>query len=552
MSKSTNLRKLLKRKKPTILVGSHNALSARLVEEAGFDGIWASSFEISASYAMPDANILTMFENLNIVKNMDDKVKIPVLADCDNGYGNAINVMRTVEEFEKAGIAGICLEDNIFPTRCSFYTGVKRELESIEEFAGKIKAAKSAQKTRDFLVIARTEALIAGWGQEEALRRAHAYAKAGADLILPHSKQETPKEIFEFAKVWYQDHETPLIAIPTIYKSVSANELYKKGFKLVIFANQTIRSAVKGMKQALATLKKKEKAEAVEKMIVSLPQIYELIGLEEMRNGEAKYLPKGEKPPKVIMIAGGKPSSAIKRVVGDLPVSMLDVRGKPLLQRQLDTFSEFNIREVVVVRGKDQKEKMNIPGVKYFDDDQQTGILHALFLAEKELEGKILFSYGDLLYDEAILEKLLASRRSIVLVIDRAWNENKTLSHAPDLVMATGRAVKSSRFYPLEKETRIKKIGKKIDCQKANGEFIGLALFSEKGVEILKQVYQRAKKKYKNKPFHEKESFIKGHFNGIIQEIIDSGYPVYALNIYKGWLDVDSFEDYQKAWRGST
>jgi len=136
LAKAKNLRQLIKEKRPIVLVAAHNGLSAKLVEEAGFDGIWASGFEISASYAIPDANILTMFENLNIAKVMNDRVKIPIIADCDNGYGNAINVMRTVEEYEKAGIAGICIEDNIFLKRCSFYSGVKRELEAIEEFVG--------------------------------------------------------------------------------------------------------------------------------------------------------------------------------------------------------------------------------------------------------------------------------------------------------------------------------------------------------------------------------------------------------------------------------
>lgn len=549
MKKSILFRKKLRSKSPIILVGAHNALSAKLVEEAGFDGVWASSFEISASHAMPDANILTMFETLNVVKSMDDKVNIPVIADCDNGYGNAINVIRTVEEFEKAGIAGICIEDNIFPKRCSFYTGVKRDLESIEEFAGKIKAAKSAQKTRNFFVIARTEALIAGWGQEEALRRAHAYAKAGADLIMPHSKKDSPDEVFGFAEAWYKEHKTPLVSVPTIYKGATASQLYKRGFKVVIFANHTVRSAVKGMREALATLREEQKAEAVDKIVVPLPEIYDLIGVAEMRDEEGRYLPKEEVPSKAIVLAAGAPPSPIKSLAGNLPVSMLDVRGQPLLQRQLKTLSDCKIHDVVVVRGY-KKEKLNLSGPRYYDnpDYRKRGILHSLWLVDKELEGGTLISYGDLLYDEAILEKLLSVKKDIVLVIDRAWNENKGVSRNPDLVITVGKPVKSPRFYPLEKDNRILAIGKKIDPQKANGEFIGLALFSQKGVKILKKAYRLAKRRYKNKTFHESENFAKGHFNDIIQEIIELNYPVYALNIYKGWLDVDSFEDYRKVW----
>ncbi|MFQ5723078.1 MAG: isocitrate lyase/PEP mutase family protein, partial [Terriglobia bacterium] len=169
MSKAAKLRELLGRAQPTLLVGAHNGLTAKLAEEAGFDGVWASGFEINAARALPDASILSMSEHLAVCGEINDATTLPVVADCDNGFGNAINVMRLVRECEKAGIAAISIEDNVFPKRCSFYASVKRELESIEEFSGKIRAAKNTQRAPDFAVIARTEAFIAGWGLEEAL-----------------------------------------------------------------------------------------------------------------------------------------------------------------------------------------------------------------------------------------------------------------------------------------------------------------------------------------------------------------------------------------------
>src|SRR4029077_16272193 len=182
-------RRLLLRGQGIVLVaGAHDALSAKLAEEAGFDAIWASGFGISAVQAVPDANILTLTETLEAVRRIVDAVGIPVIADCDNGYGNAINVIRTIGEFERAGAAGVCIEDNDFPKRCSFYAGVRRDLVAIEEHARKIEAATAARSARAFFVTARTEALIAGLGMEEALRRARAYAAAGADAVLVHSK----------------------------------------------------------------------------------------------------------------------------------------------------------------------------------------------------------------------------------------------------------------------------------------------------------------------------------------------------------------------------
>jgi len=132
---------LLARGDLVLAAGAHDALSAKLAEECGFDAIWASGFGISAVQGVPDANILTLTETLEAVRRIVDAVRIPVVADCDNGYGNAINVIRTVGEFERAGAAGVCIEDNDFPKRCSFYAGVRRDLVAVDEHARKIEAA---------------------------------------------------------------------------------------------------------------------------------------------------------------------------------------------------------------------------------------------------------------------------------------------------------------------------------------------------------------------------------------------------------------------------
>src|SRR5919109_966654 len=234
MHNASKLRAALKRPGALKVVGAHDALSARLIEQAGFDGVWASGFAISASLkCIPDASFITSSEQLEIERNIAEAVNIPVIADCDTGYGNALNVMRTVTERERAGVAAICIEDNVYPKRCSFYAGVRRELIPIEEHCGKIKAAKSAQTVRDFVIIARTEALIAGWGREEALKRAHAYADAGADAVLIHSKSPTFDELRAVAKAW--SGRVPLVVVPTIFDGVTAAELEEAGFKIVIY-----------------------------------------------------------------------------------------------------------------------------------------------------------------------------------------------------------------------------------------------------------------------------------------------------------------------------
>ncbi len=290
--KPAQLRALLERPGTVVAVGAHDALSARLIEAAGFPVVWASSFAVAAAQrAMPDVNLLTMTENLEVARHIADAVSVPVIADCDNGYGNAINVIRTVEEYEKAGIAGVSIEDNVFPKRSSLYPGMRRELVTVEEHAGKIRAATHARRDPDFVVIARTEALIAGWGMAEALTRARAYAEAGADMVLVHSKAPTADEVLEFMRRW--DRRTPIVVVPTLYPSVRLEELEAAGVKLVIFANQVLRGAVKGMRETLATLARTRQLEAAAPHIVPLEEIYELVRLAEFRADEAAFLPAG-------------------------------------------------------------------------------------------------------------------------------------------------------------------------------------------------------------------------------------------------------------------
>ena len=253
-SDDASLRERLQRRGLLLAAGAHDALSAKLIEQAGFDVVWASGFGVSAVHAVPDANILTLTETLDAVRRMVDAVGIPVVADCDNGYGNAINVMRTVGEFERAGAAGVCIEDNVFPKRCSFYTGVRRELVPVTEHVRKIEADKSAQRGAGFTVIARTEALIAGWGLEEALARAEAYASAGADAVLVHSKTATFDELADFARRWQL--ACPLVCVPTTFPSVTAGALEDAGFRMAIFANQALRAAIGAMRDVLGEMRR--------------------------------------------------------------------------------------------------------------------------------------------------------------------------------------------------------------------------------------------------------------------------------------------------------
>ena len=289
--KRNALRAGLRDSKPIVAVGAHDAMSTQLIEAYGFDAIWVSGFGVSTmTHASPDLNLITMTEALAAAVRMDTATHLPVVADCDNGFGGLNNVIRTVREYERAGIAGICVEDNLFPKRNSLYKGEsKRDLIPAEEQARRVRAAKDAQETDNFVFIARVEALIAGHGVEEACRRADAYAEAGADAILIHSRDKTLQEIEGFMRQWQGVGHVPLVAVPTLFPTFTADELYQKGFQMIILANHLMRASVKAMEETLEILKKEGKPAAVDPHIAPVNHIFELVKTRETIEREEKY-----------------------------------------------------------------------------------------------------------------------------------------------------------------------------------------------------------------------------------------------------------------------
>jgi phosphoenolpyruvate phosphomutase len=269
--------------RPYVAVGAHDAMSSQLIEAYGFDAVWVSGFGVATmTHALPDLNLTTMTETLAAAVRIDAATSLPVLADCDNGFGGLSNLVRTVVEFERAGIAGICVEDNLFPKRNSLYNGdSKRELVEPGEQARRIRAGKAAQDTDSFVLVARVEALIAGHGVAAACERADAYAEAGADAILIHSKDKSLREITEFMETWSGRGATPLVAVPTLFPDFTDDELYAKGFQMIILANHPMRAAVQAMEQTLDTLRVARKAAAVDPDIAAVDHIFELVRTKE-------------------------------------------------------------------------------------------------------------------------------------------------------------------------------------------------------------------------------------------------------------------------------
>jgi phosphoenolpyruvate phosphomutase len=272
------LRESIAQGRALLVAGAHNGVSAKLVERNGFDAVWASSFEISTSYCVPDASILSMSEFLEASRTMADVVNIPIIADCDSGYGDAANVYHMTRKFEAAGVAAVCIEDKEFPKTNSFIEG-RQNLASIESFTDKIQSAVRG-RTSDMMIFARIEALVSNHGLDEALRRAHAYADAQADVILIHSKSRTPDEVLEFARRW--QNRTPLAIIPTTYYGITPEQIRDAGVQVVIYANHAMRSAVRAMDHTLAQIAATRSSQPVEGEIASMKDLFDLQGMNDL------------------------------------------------------------------------------------------------------------------------------------------------------------------------------------------------------------------------------------------------------------------------------
>lgn len=289
MTKNQTFRAKLQSSTLMHAMAAHNPLAAKLAERAGFDAIWGSGFELSASMAVPDASIVSMSTHLEMMRSIAHTVGVPLIADIDTGFGNAVNVSYAVPLYEAAGASAIVIEDKTFPKDTSLRAEGRQELVRVEEFQGKIRAACAARRDSDFCVIARVEALIAGMGQDEALRRGSAYVEAGADAVLIHSKQKTPHEILQFVAAW--PGKVPLVLVPTAYPQLTEADIAALGkVGLVIYGNHAIRAAVGAMQAVFAQIRRDGGIAQVDATLPSVKAIIELQGDQQMREVEAKFL----------------------------------------------------------------------------------------------------------------------------------------------------------------------------------------------------------------------------------------------------------------------
>ncbi|HAO77586.1 MAG TPA: phosphoenolpyruvate phosphomutase [Verrucomicrobia subdivision 3 bacterium] len=272
---------------PQVGVGVYDGLSALLAEKWNFDFVWVSSFCCSAAVGLPDAGIIGPADILNVVRCVRRSVNLPIVVDLDSGYGDPVKAFHVVEAMARAGAAALCIEDNPISKRCSLYDGYDRALVSIEEHIARVRAARAGVKAAqsNCRVIARTEALVAGLGVKEALRRATAYADAGADAVFIQSLDATGNEVLSFGREWKR--RTPLFIAPTRLPHVTKKEFFAAGISHTMFANQGLRAAHAAVDRTFRALAEGECSKPIESEISPVATVAALVGAQKVVDLEA-------------------------------------------------------------------------------------------------------------------------------------------------------------------------------------------------------------------------------------------------------------------------
>jgi phosphoenolpyruvate phosphomutase len=532
--KFRKMRDLLTSKDVEFLMEAHDGLSARIAEEAGFKGIWASGLSMSAALGVRDSNEASWTQVLEILEFMSDATSIPILVDGDTGYGNFNNLRRAVHKLCQRNIGGICIEDKLFPKTNSFI-GEGQPLADIEEFCGKIKAGKDSQTDDDFCIVARVEALISGWGMDEALKRAEAYHKAGADGILIHSKRRDADEILTFLDEWAE--RCPVVIVPTTYYATPTEEFRAHGASVVIWANHNIRASIAAMRETSRRIMRDQNLLGVEDTIAGVQDIFALAQNDELAEAEKRYLPSTQSETRAIILAASR-GAQLGGITEDLPKCMLDIRGQPLLHRLVATFNQEKIRKITVVRGY-KKDKVNLPSIDFLDNDRfaDTGEAATLAVAEEHLNGECIVAYGDILFRHYVLDMLAQADGDITIVVDALWKERDPdpTSRVRDLVHC------SREFQPGYLKygpVKLKSIGAGLDGDKINGEWIGLAKFSGNATGKIKEILS---------DLNASDRLDGASMIDVLQRFMERGEEVRVLYITGHWLDVDNASDLEDA-----
>src|SRR5580692_11703019 len=526
VSRSAQLRQMLVGPELEFLMEAHNGLSARIVKEAGFRGIWASGLSISAQFGVRDNNEASWTQVVDMLEFMADASDLPILLDGDTGYGNFNNMRRLVRKLEQRGIAGVCIEDKQFPKTNSFLNGERQPLADIEEFVGKIAAGKDTQRDGNFSIVARVEALIAGWGMDEALRL------AGADAILIHSKLSKPDEIVTFAKEWAR--RSPLVIVPTRYYSTPTEVFRQAGISTVIWANHLVRAAASAMQSVAKEIFESQTLVNVEDHIVSVNEIFRLQDADEYTAAERIYLSNSGAPRAAVVLAATR-GRGLEAMTVERPKVMLPIAGKPLLRWLVDGFKKQNINDITVVGGY-RADAIDTAGIKLVVNERyaETGELSSLACAIESLESDAVISYGDLLFRSYVLRDLMESKADFSVVVDSlmSGSSNRTVRDFAYCSRGDDRGLFGTPVL-LERVTGA------ADAERApHGRWIGLLNVSRAGLAKLKATM---------KVLGSENRFEALDMPALLNALIAGGSKIEVIYVHGHWRGVNDLDDLHQA-----
>jgi phosphoenolpyruvate phosphomutase len=535
--KAAAFRRLLTSPDLQFLCEAHNGLSARIAEDAGFLGLWASGLSISASLGVRDNNEASWTQVLEVVEFMADATRVPIMLDGDTGYGNFNNMRRLVQKLESRGIAAVCIEDKLFPKTNSFLHGEAQVLADVDEFCGKIRAGKAAQSNPDFSIVARVEALIAGRGLDEALRRAGAYHAAGADAILIHSASSTADEVVAFLDAW--NGCCPVVLVPTKYYTTPTEVFREHRASLVIWANHLVRASIAAMQQTAATLYADQSLLSIENAVAPISEVFRLQGAAELEEAERLYLPHGDGRAVVLAAARGQ---ELGELTAELPKAMLDVAGKPLLAHIVATYRSTGISDITVVRGYG-KDRVALPGLALVDNDAfaetaEVASLACAMAADAD-GGPLVVSYGDVLFRRHLLDMLADALAAAdddtlaAIAVDTAWQESRNRGHGrrPDFVTGSRPYDRSATIDKVTLQAMGCELGGRID-----GEWMGLVRFSASGARHLAEMLLAWQAE-------DGQGLAKAHMNQRFNRLVAEGNSICVVYTTGHWLDVNHVED---------
>jgi phosphoenolpyruvate phosphomutase len=531
VKKTAQFRRLLASPELEFLLEAHNGISARIAEEAGFRAIWAGGLCLSAQYGVRDNNEASWTQVLEMLEFMADATAIPILLDGDTGYGNFNNVRRLVRKLEQRGVAGVCIEDKLFPKTNSFIDGDRQQLSDIGEFCSRIKAGKDAQRDDDFCLITRTEAFIAGWGLDEALKRAEAYHAAGSDGILIHSALSRPTEVLAFKKEW--GDRLPVVIVPTKYHSTPTEVFREAGFSLAIWANHLLRAAVTAMQETAATIAREQNLRSVEDRIAPVKELFRLQGASELQEAEERYLPRREVRARALILAASR-GSELGELTEQRPKTMVKVRGKPLLSHIVSAYNAAGIKRIQVVRGW-RAEAVDLPSLSYADNREyaDSGELLSLacgLAAEPDDAMDLYVSYGDVIFHHYILDALAETGDEIAIAVDTDWRESANRGRAADYVRCS-QAHSRRNFY---QQVHLEAAGEDLPEDRVHGEWMG---FLKVPAAALPK-FRAAVAALAADPANRQAKML-----AVLAELMRRGERVRVIYTTGHWLDVDSLED---------